>query len=153
VVEAHFHFFVMVGVITLYQDWLPFGLALGHVVVHHGVLGVLAPAEVFGHPAAQHAPWKWALIHGAFVLAASVAYLVNWRLSERQPVEISRLGLRLEDAAAIVERLRAATPLVTCSVGPAAWDFPEASADLLARADQALYLAKAEGRNRHVLAS
>jgi GGDEF domain-containing protein len=23
----HFHFFVMLGVITLYQDWLPFGLA------------------------------------------------------------------------------------------------------------------------------
>jgi hypothetical protein len=39
VVEAHFHFFVMVGVITLYQDWLPFGLALGYVVVHHSVLG------------------------------------------------------------------------------------------------------------------
>ena len=29
VVEAHFHFFVMVGVITLDQDWLPFGLASG----------------------------------------------------------------------------------------------------------------------------
>jgi methyl-accepting chemotaxis protein len=29
VVEAHFHFFVMIRVITLYQDWLPFGLALG----------------------------------------------------------------------------------------------------------------------------
>ena len=28
VVVAHFHF-VMIGVITLYQDWLPFGLALG----------------------------------------------------------------------------------------------------------------------------
>jgi Diguanylate cyclase, GGDEF domain len=42
VVEAHFHLFVMVGVITLYQDWLPFGLALADVVVHHTVLGVLA---------------------------------------------------------------------------------------------------------------
>jgi hypothetical protein len=29
IVEAHFHFFVMVGVVTLYQDWLRFGLALG----------------------------------------------------------------------------------------------------------------------------
>jgi hypothetical protein len=43
VVEAHFHFFVMVGVITLYQDWLPFGLALGYVVVHHTVLGGAGP--------------------------------------------------------------------------------------------------------------
>src|SRR5262249_11707604 len=27
-------------------------------------------------------PWKWAAIHGVFVLAASVAALANWRLSE-----------------------------------------------------------------------
>jgi diguanylate cyclase (GGDEF)-like protein len=99
VVEAHFHFFVMIGVITLYQDWLPFGLALAYVVVHHAVLGALAPARVFNHPAAERAPFKWALIHGAFVLAASVAYLVNWRLSERQAIEISRLVSRLEGLA------------------------------------------------------
>jgi diguanylate cyclase (GGDEF)-like protein len=249
VVEAHFHFFVMVGVITLYQDWLPFGLALGYVVVHHTVLGVLAPNDVFNHPAAQQAPWKWALIHGGFVLAASIAYLVNWRLSEHQAVEISRLVSRLEglartdpltgvpnrrvweeelprelerarrmgtglcvamidldnfkayndrfghqagdlvlkeaasawraevrstdllaryggeefvvllpacaleDAVRIVERLRVVTPLVTCSVGLACWNFQEDGSELIARADQALYAAKAKGRNRHVLAS
>jgi diguanylate cyclase (GGDEF)-like protein len=226
------HFFVMVGVITLYQDWLPFGLALAYVVVHHTVLGILAPTQVFNHPAAERTPWKWALIHGAFVLAASVAYLVNWRLSERQAVEISRLVSRLEglartdpltgvpnrrvweeelprelerarrmgsglcvamidlddfksyndrfghqagdlvlkeaasawraevrstdllaryggeefvlllpacaleDAVRIVERLRSVTPLVTCSVGLACWDFQEAG-----------------GCNRYVLAS
>jgi diguanylate cyclase (GGDEF)-like protein len=248
VVEAHFHFFVMIGVITLYQDWLLFGLALGYVVVHHSVLGLLAPHDVFNHAAAVRSPWKWALVHGAFVLAASVAYLVNWRLSERQAVEISRLVSRLEglartdpltgvpnrrvweeelprelerarrmgtglclamidldnfkdyndrhghqagdlvlkeaasawrtevrstdllaryggeefvlllpacaldDAVQIVERLRLVTPLVTCSVGLARWDFQEASSQLVERADQALYAAKAEGRNRLVLA-
>ena len=99
VVEAHFHFFVMIGVITLYQDWLPFGLALGYVVVHHSVLGLVDPNGVFNHAAALRSPWKWALIHGAFVLGASVAYLVNWRLSERQAVEISRLVSRLEGLA------------------------------------------------------
>src|ERR687893_753607 len=94
VVEAHFHFFVMIGVITLYQDWLPFGLALGYVIVHHGLLGALRPTDVYNHPAAWQHPWKWALIHGGFVLAASIAYLVNWRLSESQAVEISRLVSR-----------------------------------------------------------
>jgi diguanylate cyclase len=219
------------------------------VVVHHTVLGMLAPTQVFNHPAAERAPWKWALIHGAFVAAASVAYLVNWRLSERQAVEISRLVSRLEglartdpltgvpnrrvweeelpreldrarrmgtglclamidlddfksyndrfghqagdqvlkeaagawraevrstdllaryggeefvlllpacaldDAVRIVERLRTVTPLVTCSVGLACWDFQEAGAELVARADKALYAAKAGGRNRYVLAS
>jgi len=49
-IEMHFHFFVVVGLITLYQDWVPFGLALLYVVVHHGVLGSLAPTTVFSHP-------------------------------------------------------------------------------------------------------
>jgi diguanylate cyclase (GGDEF)-like protein len=248
VIEMHFHFFVMLGVITLYQDWLPFGLALAYVVVHHSVLGLLAPAQVFNHPAAQRGPLKWALLHGAFVLAASVAYLVNWRLSESQATEISRLVSRLEglartdpltgvpnrrvweeelprelerarrmgtglclamidldnfkayndrhghqagdlvlkeaasrwraqvrstdllvryggeeftlllptcaleDAVRIIERLRAVTPQVTCSIGVSAWDFHQSAAELFERADQALYVAKAEGRNRYVTA-
>ena len=59
----------------------------------------------------------------------------------------------LDDAIRIVERLRLVTPLVTCSVGLACWDFQEASEELVERADQALYAAKAEGRDRYVLAS
>ena len=41
---------------------------------------------------------------------------------------------------------------MTCSVGVACWDFQEAATDLVERADQAMYMAKAEGRNRHALA-
>ncbi len=40
-IELHFHFFVMVGLMALYQDWLPFLLAIGYVVIHHGVAGVV----------------------------------------------------------------------------------------------------------------
>ena len=36
VIEAHFHFFVMIGVLTLYQDWMPFGIAIGYVVLTTG---------------------------------------------------------------------------------------------------------------------
>ena len=50
-----------------------------------------------------------------------------------------------EQAAEIVERLRATTPMgQTCSAGLACWDFAESIDDLLGRADEALYLAKAE---------
>jgi diguanylate cyclase len=58
----------------------------------------------------------------------------------------------LEDAIKIIERLRAVTPQVTCSIGVTAWDFHETPPDLIERADQALYAAKAEGRNRYVTA-
>ena len=104
VTEAHFHFFVMVGVVSLYQDWVPFGIALIMVVAHHGIAGTLAPHAVFGTHAAQHDPWVWAGIHGAFVLAASLAHLAAWRLNEEQVLQDRLTGLAnrtsLEETAA-----------------------------------------------------
>ena len=83
VIEAHFHFFVMIVVLALYEDWLPFLIAAAYVVIHHGVTGAISPHEVFNHPDALTHPWKWAAIHGAFVTAAGVASVAAWRLNER----------------------------------------------------------------------
>lgn len=58
-----------------------------------------------------------------------------------------------EEAAEVVERLRERTPMEqTCSAGLASWDFVESGDDLLGRADAALYLAKAGGRDQLALA-
>lgn len=58
-----------------------------------------------------------------------------------------------EEAAEVVERLRERTPMgQTCSAGLASWDFVESTDDLLGRADAALYLAKAGGRDQLALA-
>ena len=83
-VEMHFHFFVILGVITLYQDWTVFLTAIVFVAVHHGVVGMLYPQEVYNHPAAWNNPWKWALVHAGFVLAASAAQITAWRFTEDQ---------------------------------------------------------------------
>ena len=91
--EAHFHFFVVIGLVALYQDWVPFGVALLVVVLHHGVLGTLLPHSVFGHHAAYHHPWTWAGIHAAFVLAASLSHLAAWRLNEQQGLRDPLTGL------------------------------------------------------------
>jgi len=57
-----------------------------------------------------------------------------------------------DQAAEIVERLRAATPDgQTASAGLACWDRVESAEDLVGRADVALYRAKAAGRDRAVL--
>jgi diguanylate cyclase (GGDEF)-like protein/PAS domain S-box-containing protein len=81
-IEMHFHFFVMVAIATLYQSWLAFLLAVGFVALHHSIIGTLAPAEIFNHPAALASPWKWALIHAGFIGAQSLAGLAAWRVHE-----------------------------------------------------------------------
>src|SRR5579864_1472903 len=81
-IEFHFHFFVAVAVIALYESWAPFLLALAYILFDHGVVGTLAPGLVFNHPDAAADPWKWALIHDVFVLAPSTASVAHWRLNE-----------------------------------------------------------------------
>jgi len=85
-IELHFHFFVMLFVIVFYQDWATFLLAVGFVVAEHAVVGVLMPHAVYNHAAAWHSPVKWAGVHAIFVLGASVAAVLNWRLMEKAQV-------------------------------------------------------------------
>ena len=120
-VELHFHFFVMIAIIAMYQDWAPFLAALAYVIVHHGLVGTLSPAAVYNHPDAWANPWKWAVIHGVFVLAASAASIATWRMneaararSERAERQVRRLNADLEQRvtdrtaqlAVLVEDLR-----------------------------------------------
>jgi signal transduction histidine kinase len=98
-IEMHFHFFVAVMVIAMYESWFTFGLAIAYVVIHHGVIGTLDPAGVYNHPAAVAQPWLWAGIHGGFVALESVAAIVFWRFNEtaRLQLEASEAELRRMD--------------------------------------------------------
>ena len=81
-IEAHFHFFVVLSALALYEDWIPYGFAVAYVLVHHGVVGLLQPASVFDDAAAQRDPWTWALIHAAFISGMVVINVLNWRHNE-----------------------------------------------------------------------
>jgi diguanylate cyclase (GGDEF)-like protein/PAS domain S-box-containing protein len=104
-IEAHFHFFVMVALLSVYQDWVPFLIALGFVVVHHGVVGALQPSAVYDHADAISNPWVWALIHGGFVLAAAAANTYGWLASEHDHRRAAAAMSRSEQAfRALFER-------------------------------------------------
>jgi diguanylate cyclase (GGDEF)-like protein/PAS domain S-box-containing protein len=78
--EAHFHFFIMVAVVSLYQSWQPFLLGVSFVVLQHGFGAALMGGEVFDHEGASS--WWWTLVHGVAILGQSVACLATWRVSE-----------------------------------------------------------------------
>jgi signal transduction histidine kinase len=95
-IEAHFHFFIVVVLLGLYEDWLPFVLAFGYVFLHHGIVGTISPSSIYNHPAAQAHPWRWAAIHGAAISLAGVFSIWTWKLNEElraQRINAARVRL------------------------------------------------------------
>lgn len=80
--EAAFHFFVVVALLTLYQDWVPYLIAIVYVVLHFGLIGSAHPTYVYDNPREWEHPWRHAFIYGGFVAAMSAASIVTWRANE-----------------------------------------------------------------------
>src|SRR5229473_2808084 len=118
-IEAHFHFFVMLAVIFLYQDWVPFLLAILFVAVDHGLIGTLFPHSVYNNPAAIAHPWQWALIHAAFVLGEASALLAGWKIieaAERQKrAATERFNVELAARAKELDQARQAAEAATAA--------------------------------------
>jgi signal transduction histidine kinase len=98
-IEAHFHYFVVVAVVALYQDWAVYALAIGFVALQHGIAGVLAPESV-GRP---EDPWLWALVHAGFVLAESAVLILFWHANEQTRSEGDRLRQALLEGSDSVQ--------------------------------------------------
>ena len=92
-IEGHFHFFVVMTLLALYQSWLPFLAALVFVVLQHGVVGAVSASSVYAHDGGTDHPWRWALIHGAFLGASCAGNLLAWRLTEHEALHDSLTGL------------------------------------------------------------
>ena len=87
-VEAHFHVFVVLAVLALYQDWIAFALALGFVGAHNVALATMDSAG----------PDAWvigALQSGALVVEAAVLG-VFWRAHELGRAAEAQLRAELE---------------------------------------------------------
>ncbi|ESP90117.1 methyl-accepting chemotaxis protein [Candidatus Halobonum tyrrellensis] len=101
-IEAHFHFFVVMAVIAVYEDWVPFALGLAYVAGGHIVFGLIDATRVYNHPAAIENPMVWSGIHAAFVIVLCAALMTNWTSIEKSR-EQSRA--RLDQVAATKEEI------------------------------------------------
>ena len=90
-IELHFHFFVMLVFLALFQDWTPYMLAVAYVAIHHGIIGFLWPHDVYNHPAAFASPWTWAGIHAFFVLWSCVGSVIAWRFNEQASAQTAMI--------------------------------------------------------------
>ncbi|TIC80183.1 methyl-accepting chemotaxis protein [Nocardioides sp. GY 10127] len=81
--DLHLHFFVTVAVVSLYQTWSPFLLAIVVVALHHIGMSLMDPMMVFSDPRAQAHPILFSLLHAGLLLAECVALAVSWTFTER----------------------------------------------------------------------
>ena len=88
-IEFHFHFFVVLAFLALYQDRISYLLVLVYLVIYHVLVGAIWPHHVYNHPAALAAPLKWAAIHSFFFIAAAVGNMSAWRFNQKAFAESS----------------------------------------------------------------
>lgn len=109
-IEAHFHFFVLIPFVALYQEWHQFLIYFLLVIGHHAVLGSFAPTTVFSHSEAMAHPVWWTFIHGSGIMAESIGLFFYWRVQEMERDNLAR----------VEERLRLATE--AAQIGTWDWD-------------------------------
>ena len=98
-IEAHFHIFVILVFVALYQDWRSLGATIVFTVVHHISVSLLSPNAAFSHHAAQAKPVLWAVLHAVFVVAEVVGILGLWKVAEEAQAQAQRAGLEVAAAA------------------------------------------------------
>jgi len=98
-IEAHFLYFIGVGVVALYEDWVPFGITIGYVALQHSLFGLLEWFTVYNHPAAMANPVVWGSIHalGVLMLATTITFLWQSLAIQREQAR-RRIQEQLDEA-------------------------------------------------------
>jgi methyl-accepting chemotaxis protein len=103
--QVHTHLFILaaVALVSLYQLWTPLLYTVGAVVLHHLVVGLLAPERVFntsmGH--SEMAPSTasvafMVLVHASAVVLEVVAILMYWHFAEASERESQQVRDQVE---------------------------------------------------------
>ena len=79
-IDSHFHFFVVLAFVALYQDWRPYAVALVFVVGHHLTMGLTLPEFVFDTMGPGDNPLPTVVLHALYVVGAVVAQMLLWKV-------------------------------------------------------------------------
>ncbi|MEO3937277.1 methyl-accepting chemotaxis protein [Dermatophilaceae bacterium Soc4.6] len=90
--ESHIHLYAILIFVALYQQWTPLVWAVAVVLVHHGVLGLLQPARVFGMPMDTGAALVMVGVHAGLATLEVVGILVFWHFAEMAEHEVEAIA-------------------------------------------------------------
>ncbi|MFI7545446.1 methyl-accepting chemotaxis protein [Actinoplanes sp. NPDC049599] len=120
----HIHLYTMLVFIALYQQWMPLIWAVVAILVHHGVLGLVAPERVFGMSMSFGDALTMVALHAGLAVVEVIAIIFFWHFAEQTEHEAETLSASVEqdrvrraaaeeqDRASAVERERAAAAAV-----------------------------------------
>jgi signal transduction histidine kinase len=101
--EFYFHFFVVVALVALYEDWAVYLLAIGFVFVANLAIDGLVSSDTrydFGSPLLM------AAVNAAFVFALACAQLVFWHYNEQSRRRVEHYRAKLyEGQQSLMARL------------------------------------------------
>jgi methyl-accepting chemotaxis protein len=97
-IDSHLHLYAILIFVALYQQWAPLVWAIGVVVVHHGILGLVNPSRVFGMTMSTGEAVLMVAIHAGAALLEVAGILVFWHFAEQTERESEELARAADQA-------------------------------------------------------
>jgi methyl-accepting chemotaxis protein len=98
-IDSHLHLYAILIFVALYQQWTPLLWAVGIVVVHHGVLGLLNPPRVFGMTMSHGEALLMVAIHAGAAVLEVAGILFFWHFAEEVEHETETMAETAAQAA------------------------------------------------------
>ncbi|WP_045876125.1 HAMP domain-containing sensor histidine kinase [Pseudofrankia sp. DC12] len=119
----YFHFFVVVALIALYEDWSVYALAIGFVFVANLAMRYLvSPGALTDY--ARHSALMLAAMHAAFIVALAGAQVVFWRYNQQERSRTERYRHQLyEGQQSLMARLEETDRIRTDLVATVSHEF------------------------------
>ena len=100
-IETHFQIFGALALLAFYRDWRVLVTASAVTAIHHCVLGVLAPQDIYGVYVIQ--PWRW-VEHTGWVVFEDIFLMISIAESLKTMMGVAERQADLEAANTSVER-------------------------------------------------